>query len=208
MPKKQTKSLITAEEIIACCPCDEWPHESIRSLAGTGVTSMEIATHPAVSLAHRRWALTQLLARRNPRALVRWAVDVSQDVRHLLAGNLLEARDACARTTLAWCEGGDARDVRDARAALRDALRDAQAYAAAAYATDYAARADAYAASHAADAAAAAATTADAAAAADAADYAAYAADYAARAAHAAYAAHAAKMADYLLTLAAYFEEI
>jgi hypothetical protein len=171
-------ALITADEILACSPCRAWPAERVRALVGDGITPEALARRADVSLADRRWALTQVLARRDRHALVRWACDCAVSVRHLLAGDALDAADLAVQTALAWCEG-DAPEE-DCRAAYAAANAD--------YAAAWAAYAATYAAAYAAWAAYAAAYAA-------AADTAAYAADT---------AAYAAKQ-DMLDALAAYY---
>lgn len=61
--------LITADEIIDCGPCSDYPHDLIRSLVGEGKTPQEIADS-----GHRQvfWALTNVLARRDRATLISW----------------------------------------------------------------------------------------------------------------------------------------
>lgn len=96
---------ITAEEIIDLRPC--WRPEDIRVAAGTGVTLYQIATARDVSVSHRRWVLTRLASRTDAgrRALVLWAADCAQGVRHLIPrGEARDAADCAIQAAVAWVE--------------------------------------------------------------------------------------------------------
>ena len=139
-------AIITADEIRACNPCGAYPKNQIRKLLGDGLTPAAVAAL-AIPYDDRMWALTNVLARRDRVALVRWAVDCAESVVHLVPGQRWAAVAECLRVTRAWCAGtATVADVSAARSAV---------YAAYAYAAAAAAANAAYAAANAADAAAA-----------------------------------------------------
>jgi hypothetical protein len=116
-----TTTPITADEILACDPCSDWPPARIRALVGDGIAPAVLARHPDVPRVDRRWVLTQVLARRDRRALVHWACDCCDcvaGVRRLLPGGT--AADLAVKTARAWCEGAaTAEDCRAAWATTR-----------------------------------------------------------------------------------------
>ena len=63
--------LITADEIINCNPCDDYPAERVRDLCGDGVTAAQVLASD-IPRADKRWLLTHILARRDRSALVAW----------------------------------------------------------------------------------------------------------------------------------------
>ena len=187
-------ALITYDQIAALQPC--WIRDGrahlLREYVGSGVTARQISDDERVSVADRRWLLTNLLSR-GPRAdrmaLVRWAAQCAASSLHLIGNDRTRgAATNCVEVVLLWTVGdATIEEVRAARSAATAAYAaDSDATARAARAADATARAadadsaDAYAAAYAADAAAdaadATARAADAYAAAYAADAAAYAA--------------------------------
>jgi hypothetical protein len=172
---------ITADEIIVCNPCSSYTHDQIHKIVGKGVTPLVLAKMGKVSLSHRRWVLTNVLARRPGgfRQLITWACDAASGARKHVGASHLDTFDIAIATTLAYLDGSvPIEDVREARAASAAS----SAYASSAYAAA-AAASDAYSAS---------------ASASDAAAYSAYAASSA--------SASDAEEQKQLIALAGYFE--
>lgn len=115
---------ITTDDIMTLRPCSDWPRERVATIVGEGITPIEIARHPDIPIADRQWVLSHLLAVRDRRALVQWACECAQDVRHLTATS--------AATSAA--DAADAARAADAPAAAAYAASYAASYAAAAYA--------------------------------------------------------------------------
>ena len=120
--------MITADDIMILHPCPDWPRERVATIVGAGITPTEIARRPDIPIADRRWVLSQLLAVRDRRALVRWACECAQDVRGTLDEDARDAADCAIQTAVAWTEG--AVTAEDCRMAAADAAAYA-AYAAA-----------------------------------------------------------------------------
>lgn len=68
-----------------------------------------------------RWVLIQILARRDVRALVRWAAGCASDVLPLLSGVARDDAECAIQTAVAWAEGhATAEDCRDAADCIDD----------------------------------------------------------------------------------------
>ncbi len=122
--------LITADEIINCNPCDDYPAERVRDLCGDGVTAAQVLASD-IPRADKRWLLTHVLARRDHSALIAWV------------WRCLAAIDRdCPRWRAMVAAPGDVKLARDAAATAADyadyAAADA-AYAATIASADYAA---------------------------------------------------------------------
>jgi len=135
---------ITTDDIMTLRPCPDWPRERVAAVVGAGINPTEIARHPDIPVDDRRWVLSQLLAVRDLRALVSWACECAQDVRHLIADEAArDAVDCAIQTAIAWTEGAataeDCRDAAHAAYAAAYAYADARAANYAAYAAAYAA---------------------------------------------------------------------
>ena len=129
--------MITVDEIMACCPCADYPRERVAELCGSGVTAAQVLAAD-IPNEDKHWLLTNVLARRDRVALIAWVwrclAAIDRDCpawRAMIAapGNADLARAAADAYAYAYASHA-------AAAAARAAYADDAAYAA-----SYAARA-------------------------------------------------------------------
>ena len=168
--RSKSEEIFTAQEILDLNPC--WiangQTDLLRSLAGEGVTAMQIATDERVSIADREWVLTNLMAR-GPRPdlkrLIAWSCDQSAKSMPNLPADLRAICEGVLDTVRRWIKGetvdlsaawSAAWRVADSAAwsAARSAARSAASAASAAWSAADSAASAASAASSAADSAA------------------------------------------------------